>query len=47
MSNNDRRVRRSRREVLQSGLVLAGGLWLPPAFAQGNFDWKRFKGEKI
>ena len=49
MSDNDEGpVRRSRREVLQSGLALAGGLWLPPAFAQqGNFDWKKFKGEKI
>jgi hypothetical protein len=45
--NDDGPVRRSRREVLQSGLALAGGLWLPPAFAQSNFDWKRFKGEKI
>lgn len=45
--NDDGPVRRSRREVLQSGLALAGGLWLPPAFAQGSFDWKRYKGEKI
>jgi multiple sugar transport system substrate-binding protein len=47
MSNDEGRARRSRREVLQSGLALAGGLWLPPALAQGSFDWKRFKGEKI
>jgi multiple sugar transport system substrate-binding protein len=45
--DDDGPVRRSRREVLQSGLALAGGLWLPPAFAQSGFDWKRFKGEKI
>ena len=44
MSNDDDGpVRRSRRDVLQSGLALAGGLWLPPVFAQqGNFDWKKF-----
>jgi len=48
MSDNDQGpVRRGRREALQSGLALATGLWLPPAFAQGSFDWKRFKGEKI
>ena len=47
--HDDDPVHRGRRQVLQSGLALAGGLWLPPAFAQsqGNFDWKRFKGEKI
>lgn len=49
--NDEGPVRRSRREMLQSGLALAGaaagGLWLPPALAQSGFDWKRFKGEKI
>jgi len=36
-----------RRRLMQGGAALAADLWLPPVFAQGSFDWKKFKGEKI
>jgi len=53
MSDSNEKPDASRRQILQSGLALAGataagGLWrVPDAFAQSGFDWKRFKGEKI
>ena len=52
MSDNEK-TDAGRREILKSGLALAGataagGLWpTTNAFAQSDFDWKRFKGEKI
>jgi multiple sugar transport system substrate-binding protein len=54
MNDDDRSTKGfSRRTLLQSGLALAGASAAAPlfrasdAFAQGGFDWKRFKGEKI
>lgn len=39
----------SRRTLLQAGLATAGAatIGIPEASAQGGFDWKRFKGEKL
>ena len=49
MSINDETVEQQRRALLKSALALAGAsaLGIPAAWAQGSFDWKRFKGEKI
>ena len=49
MSINDETVEQQRRALLKSALAVAGAsaLGIRGAWAQGSFDWKRFKGEKI
>ncbi len=48
-SDNSKSFGLTRRSLLQSGLAAAGAstLGVPVASAQGAFDWKKFKGEKI
>jgi multiple sugar transport system substrate-binding protein len=53
MSKDEKPIEQQRRALLQSALAMAGAsaagtlLGVPAAWAQGGFEWKRFKGEKI